>query len=61
MKVLLHASAKKKTKRVYISNFYWPCSSDIMAVKGLIPKLCVCLCDNNYVANNNSVSIALFI
>ena len=40
MKILSHASAKKKTKmlkKFQISQFfYWPFSRDIMAVKGLM-------------------------
>ena len=37
VKILLHASAKKKTKnvKVQISQFYWLFSSNVMAVKGL--------------------------
>ena len=38
MKILSHASAKKKTKKAYgfqISPFYWSFSSGIMAVKRL--------------------------
>ena len=35
MKILLHASAKKKATRLQISHFYRSLSNDIMVVKGL--------------------------
>jgi len=45
MKILSHASAKKEDKNdqgFQIWHFYWSFSSDIMAVKGLIPSLPGC-------------------
>ena len=36
MKILSHAGAKKKTKRLTILHFCWSFSSDIVAVKGSI-------------------------
>ena len=36
MKILSHASVKKKTKRFQISHFCWSFSSDFLAVKGLM-------------------------
>ena len=54
MKILSHASAKKEDKNdqgFQIWHFYWSFSSDIMAVKGLIPSLPGC----HLKMTNNSV------
>ena len=74
MKILSHAYAKKKTKRpkgFQISRLYWPFSSDIMAVKGLIfcvfaylPEclsvhVCVCFCVTADMAMQMSVIVSL--